>query len=90
MKFNMFMKNGLSHCYHLGESTVIIRGIRSDFEFLFHFSIKFLQANRIAPDGTPHLELCCLPMSYKKDARLIRVNIECSYAIGSIFVQLHP
>ena len=33
-------------------------------------------ANRIAPDVTPrsaasHLGLCCLPMSHKKDARLI-------------------
>ena len=41
--------------------------------------MNFLQANRIAPDGTPrcavsHLGLDCLPMSYKKDARLIRVN----------------
>ena len=33
------MTNGLSHCYHLGESTVIIRNIRSDFEFLFHFDV---------------------------------------------------
>ena len=36
--------------------------------------MKFLKANRIAPDGTPyfaasHLGLFCLPMSYKKDAR---------------------
>ena len=35
------MMNGLSYCYHLGESTVIIRGISSDFEFLFHFSMKY-------------------------------------------------
>ena len=26
-----------------------------DFSFLFHFSIKFLLANRIAPDGTSRL-----------------------------------
>ena len=42
---------------------------------LSHFSIKFLCANRIAPDGTPrsaasHLGLLCLPMSHKTDARL--------------------
>ena len=35
--------------------------------------MKFLVANRIAPDGTPrsavsHLGLYCLPMSHKKDA----------------------
>ena len=45
-------------------------------DFFFHFSVKFLQSNRIAPDGMPHyagshLGLCCLPMSNKKDARLI-------------------
>ena len=45
--------NGLSHPYHLNESTFIFRGIRSDFSFLFHFSMKFVSANRIAPDGTP-------------------------------------
>ena len=45
------------------------------FIFLSHFSMKFLGANRIAPDGTPrsaasHLGLFCLPMSHKRDARL--------------------
>ena len=39
--------------------------------------MKFLCANRIAPDGTPrcaasHLGLYCLPMSRKRDARLIQ------------------
>ena len=77
------MTNGLSHPYHLDESTFIFRGIRSDFSFLFHFSIKFMKANRIAPDGTPHfcashLGLFCLPMSHKKDDRLIWVK-EVSY-----------
>ena len=37
--------------------------------------MKILEANRIAPDGTPrsaasHLGLFCLPMSNKRDARL--------------------
>ena len=45
------------------------------FIFLSHFSMKFLCANSIAPDGTPRsaasrLGLCCLPMSHKRDARL--------------------
>ena len=71
--------NGLSHPYHLDESTFIYRGLRSDFSFLFHFSKKFMQANRIAPDVTPrfaasHLGLFCLPMSHKKDVKLIWVN----------------
>ena len=38
-----------------------------------------MKANRIAPDGTPHfavshLGLFCLPMSHKKNARLIQVK----------------
>ena len=50
-------------------------GVRSDFYSLSHFSMKFLCANRIAPDGKPrsaasHLGLFCLPMSHKRDARL--------------------
>ena len=70
------MTDGLAHHYHLGESTYMFKGFRWDFDFLFHFSVKFLLANRIAPDGTPrsaasHLGLYCLPMSHKKDARLI-------------------
>ena len=53
----------------------MFRGVRGDFLFLSHFAMKFLQANRIAPDGRPrsaasHLGLCCLPMSHKEDARL--------------------
>ena len=42
--------NGLTHHYHLGESTFIFRELRSDFVFLFHVSMKFLEAHRIAPD----------------------------------------
>ena len=51
---------------------------------IFHFCLIFdemVLANRIAPDGTPHfaashLGLFCLPlpMSYKKDSRVIRVK----------------
>ena len=28
-------------------------GIESNFAFLFHFLMKIMSANRIAPDGTP-------------------------------------
>ena len=71
--------NGFSHSYHLDESTFIFRGISRNFSFLFHFSMKFMSANRKAPDGTPrfaasHLGLFCLPMSLKLDARLIWVR----------------
>ena len=72
---NPLETNGLSHPYQLDESTFVLRGIRSDFSFLFHFSMKIMLPNRIAPDGTPlfavsHLGLICLPISNKKDARL--------------------
>ena len=41
--------------------------------------MKFMNGNRIARDGTPHLVashlgIICLPMSHKKDTRLVRVN----------------
>ena len=77
---NLLVTNGFSHPYHLDESTFIFRGIRSNFLFLFHFSMKFKKANRIAPDGTPrsaasYLGLFCLTMPHKKDARLIWFTI---------------
>ena len=67
------MTTGFSYFYDLGESTVIFRSARSDFEFLFYLSMKFLLANGIAPDGAQcsvasHLRLYCLLMSHKKDA----------------------
>ena len=55
---NPFLKNGFSHYYHLGESTFILRGIRSDFDCLIFFSMG----------------LYCLPMSDKRDLRLTSVS----------------
>ena len=77
--FNPLVTNGLSHPYHLDESIFKFRGVRSNFLFLFHFSMKIMSTNRIAPDGTPrfaasHLGLFCLPMSQKQEARLIWVK----------------
>ena len=40
--FNPIEANGNFHPYHLDESTFIFKGSRSDFSFLFHFSMKFL------------------------------------------------
>ena len=87
------MTNGLSNFYHLDELTFIVRVIKSNFSFLFHFSMKIMVhvANRIAPDGTPrfaasHLGLICLPMSHKKDARLLWVTyvspLVCCYMLS--------
>ena len=55
----------------LGTSSVILI-----FYFIFRGNFS---KQTIAPDGTPqnaasHLGLFCLPMSHKKDARLIRVK----------------
>ena len=52
-------------------SPLFFRGVRSDFYFLCDFLMKFLCANRIAPDGmlrsaASHLGHFCLP----RDARL--------------------
>ena len=61
---NPLVTNGLSHTYQMDESTLIFRDIRSNFSFLFYFSMKIKIANRIAQDGTPrfaasHLGLFC-------------------------------
>ena len=41
--FNPLVTTGLSYPYHLDESTLsFIRGIGSNFLFLFHFSMNFL------------------------------------------------
>ena len=71
--------NGRSHPYYLDESTFYFRDSRSNLSFVFHFSMKFMSANRIAPDGTPRfaasrLGLFCSHMSHKKEVRIIWVN----------------
>ena len=53
LKLNPLMMNGFTHLYHLGESILIFRGFRCGLKFLFHLSMKFLYANRIARDGMP-------------------------------------
>ena len=39
--FNPYLANVLSHCYHLEESTFILR-VSSDFNFSSHFQMKIL------------------------------------------------
>ena len=48
--------------------------------FILFFYENSLLKDKTALDGTlrsaaSHLGLCCLPMSHKKDTRLIRVNL---------------
>ena len=75
-EFNPYVTNELSHPYHLDESTFVIRGIRSEFSFLCHFSMEFQQANRIASDGTPHFAashlglFCCLCPIKRRQAHM--------------------
>ena len=76
---NPLVTNGLSHPYHLDGSIFILRDIRGNLTFSFHFSMKIKLANRKASDGMPrfaasHLVLFCLPMSHKKAAKLIWVK----------------
>ena len=39
---NPYLTNGFPLLYHLGESTLIFRGVRSDFLILFNFLMKIL------------------------------------------------
>ena len=60
--------NGLFHPYNFDESVFIFKGIGSNSSFLFHFSVKIMSSNGIAPNGTPrfaasYLRPFCLPMS---------------------------
>ena len=75
----------------MGKPTFFYRGIKSNNSFLFHFSMKFMKANRVALDGTPlfaatYLGLFLLPMSSKKDARLIWVNTKTIFGCSETFL----
>ena len=74
---NPYLTNGFSHHYQLGESTFIFRGVRSDFYFSSHFSIKFPCTNRIASDGTPRSAVCLCPT--KRTPGLNELNSIFSY-----------
>ena len=72
------MPNVFSHPYQLDESISNFRVVGWYFSFLFKFK-KILFANSGETDQTPRyaasdLVLHCLPMSHKKDARLIWVK----------------
>ena len=62
------------------------------YYFLSNFSMKFLWANRIAPDGMPcsaasHLGLCCLPMSHKKRPGIYELIRFKHLSVGVIFTK---
>ena len=74
LSFNPLVTYRLSHPYHLDESIFILKGVRSKISFLFHISMKIISANMSPRFAASHLGPLCLPMSHKKDARLIWVN----------------
>ena len=84
--FNPYLTNGFSHHYQLDESTFISRGVRSDFQFLSHFFMKFLQANRIAPDGTPR-SACPCPIKRTPGSNELIIKNNNIYCF--IFIFLH-
>ena len=55
MMFSPLVTDGLSHPYHLGEPTSISIGASEVIFQLYFilFSMKFVLANRVAPDGRP-------------------------------------
>ena len=67
--FNPFLTNEFSHHYQLGESTFIFRGVRSDDLFF----ISFFDEISLCKQNSPRWDAAfyCLPMSHKKDAKLI-------------------
>ena len=82
LMFNPFMPNGLSHLYQLDQSISNYMGVGCFF-FIFSlskFQLKILLANSEDPIQTLHyavsdLNLHCLSMSHKKNARLIWVDM---------------
>ena len=66
MVFNPLVTNGFSHLYTLDDPIFSFRGIRSNFLILFHFLMKIMSANRIAPDGMPRFvwgfSVCVFPI----------------------------
>ena len=53
------------------------------FSFLFHFSMKFVSANRIAPDRRPRFAASNLGLSHKKEACHIWVK-QCELQTQSV------
>ena len=80
---NHLVTNGLSHPFHLDESTLNFRGSRIDFftSYFDEIPVSPAVSKQIAPDETPRfaasdLGLFCLPICHKKDARLVRVYMD--------------
>ena len=71
-----FLMNGLSHLYHL-DVPLSFLGASGVYNFILFFD-EIQVSKQNSPrwdDAASHLGLFCLPMSHKKDARFIQVNI---------------
>ena len=64
MAIKPYVTNEISRPYHLISSTFRFRGIRSNFSFLFHFSVRFLYS--ITSDETPRSVASHLKKKLKK------------------------
>ena len=65
------LTNGLSHPYHLDESIFNFRDIGSNFSFF----ISFFDENYLSKQNSPRCDAAFyLPVSHKKEARLIWVK----------------
>ena len=91
--FNPFKLNRISHYYQWDRYISVLRVVSRYFTFSFKFSLNILLANSGDPHQMPHsvpsdLGLHCLPMSHKKEARLLWVNMKHNYIdhIVSLFV----
>ena len=78
-RINPYKSNVFSHFYQLDQSISILGVVGWRFSLFFTFYLNILRANIEYPDETSRsvasdLVLHRLPMSHKKDARLIRVK----------------
>ena len=77
--FTPLMTNGLSHPYHLDESTFIFRGTGSIF-------FSFFDENHVSKQNSQRWDAAfCSPMSRKKDVRLIWVIVTLSDLLDIAF-----
>ena len=70
-KFNLFMPNGVSHYYQLGESFSNLRVLGSKFQFHSNFKSIFCKLDQMPRSEASDLVLYCLPMTKKKGVKVL-------------------
>ena len=71
---NPFKPNGISQSYQSDQSISVLMVVGGDFRFLFKIYRIFCKQTVVTPVAASDLGLQCLPMSHKKDPRLILVK----------------